>query len=112
MAVRLEDPSRTLLRSALSLEAAGASGTDQARGLARERADDVGGAGKRGRAAVEEARARTAGGLVELPGGEGVGRGGGEDERGGVGRREEEELLQQHHGGGGDGSGRRFGPVP
>lgn len=65
------------------------------------------------------ARARAAGGLVagehagvELPGGEGVGRGGGEDERGGVGRREEEELLQQHHGGGGDGSGRRFGPVP
>ena len=66
------------------------------------------------------ARARAAGGLiggehagVELPCGEGVGRGGSEDERGGgVGRREEEELWQQHHGGGGDGSGRRFGPVP
>ena len=70
------------------------------------------------------ARARAAAGLgagehagVELPGGEGMGRGGGEDERGGgggVGRCEEEELLQQHHEGGGrgDGSGRRFGPVP
>jgi len=37
-----------------SLGAAGASGTAQARGLAGERADGVGGAGERGRAAVED----------------------------------------------------------
>ena len=49
VAARLEDPCRSLLRSALSLEAAGASGTAQPRVLAGEPGDgnDVGGAGER-----------------------------------------------------------------
>ena len=38
----------------INIQVAGASGTAQARGLAGERADDVGGAGERGRAAVED----------------------------------------------------------
>lgn len=83
----MEDPSRILLRSALSSEAAAASGTAQARVPAGERGNDndVGGVGERGRRRGH----RDDGGLVasehagvELPGGEGVGCGGGEDEHG------------------------------
>ena len=87
VAARLEDPSRSLLRSALSSEAAGALGTAQPRVLAGERGNgnDVSGVGERGRRRGH----RDDGGLVageharvELPGGEGVGRGGDGDERG------------------------------
>lgn len=88
VAVRLEDPSRALVRSA-----AGASGT----AASQESAPTTSVAQARGVAPQSKtARARAAGGLVAgehavvvLPGGKGVGR---HERGGGGGRREEEEL--------------------